>query len=399
MLGLAQAPPHPGFHRVDPSSIDGTPTVKIAVLAHIRYPVAQPFRGGMEAHCHALCEGLRRAGHEVVLFAAAGSDDPQLVAICDAPYEQVLPWEVHRGSVALADYQRQGFECAWEAITRGDFDIVHNNSLFPEVIGWAAAAGVPCVTSQHVPPFGMMRDAVTAVAWAGHALFTVTSRHQLTLWDHAACPNLRVVGNGVDTQFWRPAEDVGEYFTWSGRIVPNKGLAQAIAAAKLAKVRLRIFGPVEDVAYFTDSIEPGLGDGIEYHGFKRSEGLRDMLARSRAAVVTPMWDEPFGLVAAEALACGVPVLAFDRGALRDVVGECGIVVPPADIAALAQAFRDHARIPRDGCRARALAELSIEAMIAGYEACYADASAAARAPGSHAAARSSSHARTAALLA
>lgn len=373
--------------------------MKIAVLAHVRHPIAEPFRGGMEAHCHSLCRGLRRAGHKVVLFAAAGSDDPQLVAICDAPYEQVLPWEVYRGSVALANYQRHAFEKAWEIIEADDFDVVHNNSLFPEVIGWAAEAGLPCVTSQHVPPFGMMRDAVSAAAWADHALFTVTSRHQLTLWDRAVTPNLRVVGNGVDTEFWRPVEGVGDYFTWIGRIVPDKGLAEAIAAARLAGARLRIFGPVEDVAYFADRIEPQLGNGIEYHGFRRTDGLRDQLARSRAAVVTPMWDEPFGLVAAEALACGVPVLAFDRGAMRDVVGEGGIVVPPADVAALAQAFRDHGRVDRDYCRAHAVENLSIEAMIAGYEACYADAIAAVRTPVVASAARSSSHSSTEALLA
>lgn len=375
--------------------------MKIAVLAHIRHAIAEPFRGGMEAHCHSLCQGLRRAGHEVVLFAAAGSDDPQMVAICDAPYEQVLPWEVFRGSRQLADYQRHAFEKAWEAIERGGFDVVHNNSLFPELIGWAAETGTACVTSQHVPPFGTMRDAVAAAAWADHALFTVTSRHQLTLWDPAVSPHMRVVGNGVDTRFWSPVEGVGHFFTWIGRIVPNKGLAEAIAAARLAGANLRIFGPVEDVAYFADRIEPQLGEGIEYHGLKRSGGLRDQLARSRAAVVTPMWDEPFGLVAAEALACGVPVLAFDRGALRDVVGDCGIVVPPADVAALAQAFRDYGRIDREACRAHAVENLSLAAMIAGYEACYANASAAVRAPApaASAAARFSSHSRTAALLA
>ena len=343
--------------------------VKIAVVAHIRHAVAEPFQGGMEAHAMSLCAGLRASGHAVTLFAAAGSSDPGLHAICAAPYEALLPWARYRGSQALGEYQRDAFATARLAIARGRFDVVHANMLFPQWLEWMIADGQPCVFSQHVPPFGTMRTAVQAVGnrpWVQH---TVPSRSQLPLW-RPAVPNMHVAHNGVDTDFWQPMSDPGGHFAWTGRIVPNKGLSYAIAAAKLANERLEIFGPIEDSGYFDARIRPSLSAGIRYRGHLSSRELASEVARARAVLVTPTWDEPFGLVAAEALACGVPVLAFDRGAMREVIEQCGIIVPANDSAALAQAMERVGNIARAQCRQRACDHLSIAAMVRGYEALY-----------------------------
>jgi glycosyltransferase involved in cell wall biosynthesis len=345
--------------------------MRIAVVAHIRHAIAEPFGGGMEAHCDMLCKGLRAAGHEVVLFAARGSSDERLIPICDAPYDQVLPWRIYRGTSELADYQRQAFDRVLLSIGAGDFDVVHNNSLFPELIAWCAAAGIPCVTSQHVPPFGAMYSAVLDGVARPHAGFTVTSYNQQDLWYERGCEGLQVVPNGIDTGVWHPREQQGDYFTWVGRIVPNKGLAEAVRAARMAGVRLKIFGPVEDAGYFASSVEPFLTEGVEYHGHRSTAGLVEEVSGAKGAVVTPLWDEPFGLVAAEALACGTPVAGFDRGALSEVVGDCGILVKGGDIGALAEAILALEGIDRSACRNRAENCLSIEAMIAGYEAVYA----------------------------
>ena len=247
--------------------------MKIAVLAHIRHAIAEPFGGGMEAHCDMLCRGLRAAGHTVDLFAAGGSSDPGLVPICDAPYDEVLPWRVYRGTRELAAYQRSAFERVLMRIGAGEYDVVHNNSLFPEIIEWCAMAGIPCLTSQHVPPFGSMFDAVEAWNLHPNIGFTVTSHDQLSLWAQKGCSALQVVPNGVDTQTWVPQDSPGDYFTWVGRIVPNKGLCKAIQAARRAGIRLKIFGPVEDASYFAAEVEPLLTDGIEFHGHRPGEIL------------------------------------------------------------------------------------------------------------------------------
>ena len=373
--------------------------VKIAVLAHIRHAIAEPFSGGMEAHCDMLCRGLRAAGHEVDLFAAEGSDDPCLVPICDAPYDEVLPWSTYRGTRELAAYQRHAFERVLMRVGAGGYDVIHNNSLFPEIIEWCAHAGVPCVTSQHVPPFGSMFDAVLAGSAFPNIGATVTSRDQHTLWSRKGCEALEVVHNGIDTDFWRPSATVGDYFTWVGRIVPNKGLAQAVQAAGKAGVRLKIFGPVEDAGYFAAEVEPYLVDGIEFHGHRSGAVLRDEVAGARGAIVTPLWDEPFGLVAAEALSCGTPVVGFDRGALAEVLGDCGHLVHGGDIGALARAIEEIDIIDRSACRQRAQEQLSIQAMIAGYERSYATVIAGARLASLPRLAWSSNASSTSALLA
>ena len=378
--------------------------MKIAVLAHIRHPIAEPFKGGMEAHCHALCRGLRARGHEVTLFAAAGSDDPGLVPTVAQPYENVLPFEHWHGTERLAAYQFEGFASAFDHVRAGSFEMVHNNSLFAPIIGWCADAGIPCVTSQHVPPFGAMRDAVTAHIERPGVEVTVTSHHQISLWPEACRGLLRVVPNGVDTSVWRPVGErndgaVGEHLTWVGRIAPNKGTAEAVRAARLANAALRVFGPIEDSAYFSREVAPHLGGKIAYEGHLDSARLQQEIRTSRAALVTPRWDEPFGLVAAEALASGTPVVGFARGAIPEVVGDCGILVPDGDVTRLARAIDCVTNIERTACRERALSRFSIPRMIAGYERCYASAIAANGTAGSPRAIRSSISAKALEALA
>ena len=372
--------------------------MRIAVLAHIRHAIAEPFKGGMEAHCHALCRGLRARGHEVTLFAAAGSDDPVLVPTVAQPYENVLPFERWHGTDRLAAYQHDGFARTFDQVRAGSFDVVHNNSLFAPIIGWCADAAIPCVTSQHVPPVGAMRDAVAAHLARPGVEVTVTSHHQVSLWPDACRNRLRVVPNGVDTDAWRPLSAnsegiVGDHLTWVGRIAPNKGTAEAVRAARLAKAALLLFGPIEDRAYFTREVAPHLGDEIVYEGHLDAARLQQEIRTSRAALVTPRWDEPFGLVAAEALASGTPVVGFARGAIPEVVGDCGVLVPDGDVTALARVIGDVTTLDRSACRERALSRFSVERMIAGYERCYAAAIAACGTAGSPRAIRSSISAR------
>lgn len=352
--------------------------MRIAVIAHIRHAIAPPFRGGMESHCASLVQGLRARGHEVTLFAAGGSD-PALkpVAICDRPYEATLPWDIWRGTEELRQFQLAAFERAWDRVEAGGFDVVHNNTLSPELVDMAACGVTPTVTSQHVPPFAALREAVarTMTRGSAHCCFTVASRSQLPLWDAtdegAYSTSFDVVWNGIDTATWLPSAHRHDRFVWFGRITPNKGTAQAVAAAVRAGVRLDLAGVIEDRSYFDAEVAPFLGERIRYLGHLCGEELTRFVASSRAVIVTPRWEEPFGLVAAEALSCDVPVIAFDRGALHEVVGDCGRIVADGDVRELAQALARPPRPERGRCRGRAQERFSIDAMLEGYERCYA----------------------------
>lgn len=358
-------------------------TMKIAVIAHIRHAIMRPFMGGMELHCHALVEGLTRHGHQVTLFAAGESDISGFHSISAQPYEAVLRWDIWRGTPELAAYQERAFRQAWDEVLGRGYDVVHNNSLFPDLLDWARRDGVAMVTSQHVPPYPLMRAAVDRARGAPGQQITVTSAMQLAAWEAAQTVNMRVVHNGVDLSRWQVSDIVSDRLLWYGRITPNKGLREAVRAATAAGAALDIVGHVEDEAYFDAEVSPALGEAIRYLGQQSGPQLAATVAAARAVVITPLWDEPFGLVAAEAMACDRPVIAFDRGALAEVVGTCGTLVPAGDVPALAQAMTAPPQLQAGVCRARAVERFSIDAMISGYVQCYTAAMASAAAEASN----------------
>lgn len=349
---------------------DGETGLKIAVIAHVRHPIGEPFMGGMEAHSASLVRNLAEAGDDVTLFASGDSKVASaLHPIARQAYEFELPWSVWHGSPELAAWLRSAYSRAWDAIRGGAFDVVHNNSLFPELHDWAARDGVPMLTSLHIPPFQALRDAVARNDAPWHQL-TVTSQSQLGLWRGASEARTSVAYNGIDLERF-PFDGVGgDRPFWCGRITPTKGTLDAVTAAKAAGIPLDIAGPIDCEDYFA-ALRPLLDEQRRYLGHLSAEEVARRMARAAYFICTPCWDEPFGLVAAEAMACGTPVLAYDRGALREVVGEAGILVPDWD--GLVAAMRQGIAVPRHLCRARCERLFGEAAMMARYRSLYATA--------------------------
>lgn len=347
--------------------------MKIAVVGHVRFPIAPPFAGGMEAHTHGLVKALLARGHEVRLFAA-GDSDPALPVepIVAEHYEKTTPWATSHGTPVFDAMQRDIFARCGRKLDAFDPDIVHNNSLSPDVIDDGMRSGRPMLTSLHVPPFAALSRAVRQARGEAGMLFTTVSETQLESWSPDRHPSIRAVPNGIDTGHWRPRGAVGSHAIWAGRITPTKGTAHAVRAATLAGIRLRIFGPIEDEGYFIREVAPYLDDRIAYEGPLGSDGLAEQMSCAAVALVTPCWDEPFGLVAAEALASGTPIAGFARGAIPEVAGDCGVLVEEGDVAGLAKAIAAARQIDRLDCRHRGLL-FSEERMVDAYERLYAEA--------------------------
>jgi glycosyltransferase involved in cell wall biosynthesis len=339
--------------------------LRIGMLTHIRFPVCQPFAGGLEAFTHDVTLGLRARGHSVTLFAKGGSAaELDAVAVPD----EDLCRHPSLSSAYVAEHH--AYLKLMQGIDDYGFDVIFNNSLHYVPVTMASLIRTPMLTVLHTPPFFEMVNALSGNRQTGR--FSTLSAANAREWS-GVVPHCAVIPNGIDLQCWQPGATVGEHALWFGRLVPQKGAHLAIDAARQAGVTLRLAAQVEDEDYFKKQIEPRLGPGVEYVGHLQRAELAAELASAAVALVTPCWDEPFGLVVAEALACGTPVAAFDRGAMRDLISDdVGCLVPPNDVPALAAAIAVARGKSRPACRARAEALWSQNLMLDRYEDLLAD---------------------------
>lgn len=345
--------------------------LRIALIAHVRHPISVPFMGGMEAHSWHLARGLAARGHEVTLFASGDSAAGVPVhPILPEHYDKTHPWHDYRGTPTLNRVQDEGFAGILHALSGGDFDIVHNNSLHRYPPRMARRDRMPMLTSLHVPPFDALQRAVHASV-APWSRFTVCSRRQRQAWwPGGAPPEAHVVSNGIDLADWPFSPRGRGGAVWAGRITPTKGTHIAAHAARIAGVPLTIFGAIEHRDYFEEAVRPHLGGDVRYGGHLSGPDLAYEMGAASAALFTPHWDEPFGLAAIEAMACGLPVAATDMGAVREVVGNCGGYAPPNDAAALARVLEKVLEIPRNAPRARVERMFSLEVMLDRYQSLY-----------------------------
>ncbi|MCW0213908.1 MAG: glycosyltransferase [Pseudonocardia sp.] len=345
-------------------------THRIALIASARHPIREPFPGGLEAHTWQLAHRLRARGHEVTVFGSAGSDPglgvrpmaalPALSAAARSDVSMPADWflaEHHAYLGLMLDLARSA-----------EFDVVHNNSLHYLPLAMSEGLPAPVLTTLHTPPTPWMESAIR-VRPPGRMRFAAVSRHTADTW-RSLGTDPRTVRNGVDTAAWSPGPGGGPP-VWSGRIVPEKGPVDAILAARRAGTGLLLAGPTPDRRYFDEQVAPLLGDGISHAGHLDHRVLARLIGAASVAVVSPCWDEPYGLVVAEALACGTPVAGYARGALPELLDEsCGVLVEPGDVDALAGAILRARELDRNAARRHAVATCSVESMIDGYERLY-----------------------------
>lgn len=176
-----------------------------------------------------------------------------------------------------------------------------------------------------------------------------------------------MIHNGVSLENWRYRPPRGQTgAVWSGRIVPEKGTHLAIESARLAGMSLTIAGPIQNREYFERCFADA-GPEVTYAGHLDSVALAELVGGAEVALVTPCWEEPFGLVAIEALACGTPVAAFARGALPEILdARTGALARSDDARDLAEKMLAARGLARRECRRRAATHFSIDAMTDRY---------------------------------
>lgn len=344
--------------------------MRIGIISHLKYPIAEPFAGGLETHTHLLARSLRDRGHAVTVFASSRSDpELGLEAICT---ETAIAMCGTKEATDIGFFkEHHAYLSLMNELRHRRFDLIHNNSLHYLPVAMADSLPMPMVTTLHTPPFCWLESGIR-LCKAHHSSFVAVSRAVGRLWDHVT-PTDAVIMNGIDLErfTFRAEPDAENYLVWYGRIVPEKGLHLAIAAARLIGLPLKIAGPILDEVYFRTEILPMLGPAARHVGHLDHRDLAKLIGGARAFICTPLWDEPYGLVVAEALACGVPVAAFARGAIPEILdATCGVLATPDDVPSLARAGLAALQLDRYACRTQAEQSCNVERMIDAYEAHY-----------------------------
>ena len=293
--------------------------MKIAVVAPCWFPVPPTGYGGIEWVVSLLADGLVERGHEVTLFASGDSHtSADLAAIHPvAPSEWIGRsfWELRH---VLHCYERAG-----------EFDVINDHSG-PFAAALGAAIATPVVHTVHGPLVGEpgeLYDQVARVApETGLISLSMNQRKPRPGFNWIAnCPN------ALDLSVYPFRPQRGDYLLFLGRMSPDKGAHRAVAVAMEAGLPLKIAGKMREPKereYWEQFVEPHLGDGIEWLGEVSHGEKVELLQHARATLFPIEWEEPFGLVMIESMACGTPVIATNRGAVGEVVehGRSGIIV-------------------------------------------------------------------------
>jgi len=355
--------------------------MKIAIMAPLVTAIREPQLGGSQAFVADLARGLGRRGHDVDVYAASGSLIEDVEVIDTGVDPRALAATLYRAGDAgdagdpapAAAAAETAFATAFTAVRSARFDVVHNHAFDAPAVRLAAELQVPVVHTLHLPPDGAVSAALREVAQRGRPpIVAVVSESQASAWRRVVPVDAVLPPYPATRDIpWSSAAGQGALF--GGRLSPEKGAAEAIDIARAAGVPIHLYGDVYDAEYTKAQIDPRRGwPGVFVHEAVPRPALWQAMARAAVVLCPARWDEPFGLAAAEAQACGAPVVAFSRGGLREVIvdGVTGFLVPPGDSAAAAEAVSKAGEISRPACRDHAVTHLDLELTLDAHERLY-----------------------------
>jgi len=332
--------------------------VRIAHIAPVATTIPPPKSGSVETMTSLLTEGIVARGHDVTLFATADSTTKaKLHAIYPHGYwhdENMWPWELYEMLNLAAAVERAR-----------DFDLIHYEAAYyPMSLAFARLSPTPIVQTLHHSP-----SQAEVKLWSRYpeAPFVAISNEQARLLS-----GLTIVGtvlHGIDTDNFVFNEKPEDYVLFLGRFTEGKGVLQAIEIAKRVGMKLILAAAADE--YYREKVAPHVdGRRIVYYGEASFEEKVKLYGGARALIYPIQSREPFGLVLAEAMACGTPVAALDKGAVREVVddGVTGIVFE--DLEQMANELTRVFHLDRRVVRERSVARFGAGRMVDEYLAVY-----------------------------
>jgi glycosyltransferase involved in cell wall biosynthesis len=357
--------------------------MKIAIMAPLVTAIREPQRGGSQAFVSDLARGLAGRGHDVHVYAASGSQIPGAEVIDTGIDPRSLAGTLYRASGpaagepgedgAAAAAAESAFATAYTAMRATRYDVIHNHAFDAPAVRLAAALAAPVVHTLHLPPDRAVSAALRGAARHGRRpTVAAVSDFQASAW-RRVMPVDAILPPYPPTGVIAWSGAAGRGALYAGRLSPEKGAAEAIDIARTAGMAIDVYGDVYDSAYSREQIGPRRNwPGVTVHPGVPRASLWEAMAGAAVVLCPARWDEPFGMAAAEAQACGTPVVAFRRGGLSEVImdGVTGFLVRPDDVRAAAEAVRKAAGLSRPACRKHAEGRLDLELSLDAHERLY-----------------------------
>lgn len=340
---------------------------RILIISTPIGPLGSGVGGGVELTLHSLVLGLTDRGHEVEVLAPSGS--LQVGSVLHQIPGTLQPTahtaERHTPVTVAADGVLAAM-CDWARVHQNEFDVILNLAY-----DWLPLYLTPFFVTTplaHLVSMATLSDAMDDAIIRAAALRprNVAMHSQAQADTYPALASVPIVGSGIAVERYdlHITADEPWHLGFIGRISPEKGLADVVAVADATGLPLKVWGLMQDASVWEAAIAAHPQAQVSYEGFLPTDDLQAAIGGCAAIVMAPKWVEAFGNVAIEAMATGVPVIAYRRGGPAEIVvdGETGFLVEPDDIDGLVAAVGRIDELDRVECRQRVEEEYSIEAL-------------------------------------
>lgn len=349
--------------------------LRIAQIAPLWITIPPEKYGGIERIIAMLCDGLTKMGHEVTLFASPGSTAKckKLISVFEKPLlDANISW-------SNPIWNLRNLSLATEMANEGEFDIIHCHldlwGLFFQNL-----TSVPVLHTMHNPLYRTNADAnkddrirlFSEEAKRTNIVFISQSAKDQAMLEFPK-ERAQIIYNGTNLSHFKFNPTPSDHFVWIARMNKHKGVENAIVACEKIGAKLLLAGRIDPTQkeYFETYIKPHLNDKIQYVGELTEMQLSDFYGPAKATLYPIEWEEPFGLVVTESMACGTPVIAYKRGSMPELIenGKSGFVID-SNLDLLIEAMKKIDQIDRKHVRKSVEEKFSKEAMVKNYEKAY-----------------------------